>query len=135
MRSRNSRDKRRHPAWRGSTISPSDARKISATQVRDSNVVLCMQASVIDSIALHLGLSKIDAMAKILQEINGIEEKRGDYQLKIIKTPVVLWISFRKHDGKICAEIQLSSKNIVVSVDKLSSLVADEALKREMNSP
>jgi hypothetical protein len=133
VRSRNLRDMRRH-VWRGSTISPSDARKISATQVRDSDVVLCIQASAIDSIALHLGLSKIDAMAKILQEINGIEEKRGEHQLKIIKTPIVLWISFRKHDGKICAEIQLSTKNIIVSVDKLSSLIADEALKREMDS-
>jgi len=134
VRSRHLRDKRRH-AWRGSVITPSDAKKISATQVRDSNLVLCIQASVIDSIALHLGLSKIDAMARIMQDINGIEEKRGEYQLKITKTPVVIWISFRKHDGKICAEIQLSTKNIVVSVDKLSSLVADEALKREMNSP
>jgi hypothetical protein len=69
-----------------------------------------------------------------MQDVNGIEEKRGEYQLKITKTPVVMWISFRKHDGKICAEIQLSAKNIVVSVDKLSSLVADEALKREMDS-
>lgn len=133
MRSRNLRDKRRH-VWRGSTVSPSDARKISATQVRDSNVVLCIQASVIDSIALHLGLSKIDAMAKILQEINGVKEKRGEYQIKIINTPVVMWINFRKYEGKICAEIQLSTKNIIVSVDKLSSLIADEALKREMDS-
>lgn len=120
--------------WRGSTISPSDGRKISATQVRDSNVVLCIQASVIDSVALHLGLSKIDAMAKIMQEVNGVKEKRGEYQIKIINTPVVMWISFRKYEGKICAEIQLSAKNIIVSVDKLSSLIADEALKREMDS-
>lgn len=133
MRSRNLRDKRRH-VWRGSTISPSDARKISATQVRHSNVVLCIQASTIDSIALHLGLSKIDAMAKIMQEVNSVEEKRGEHQIKIINTPVVMWISFRKYESKICAEIQLSTKNIIVSVDKLSSLVADEALKREMDS-
>jgi len=45
-----------------------------------------------------------------------------------------MWISFRKYESKICAEIQLSTKNIIVSVDKLSSLVADEALKREMDS-
>lgn len=134
MRSRRLRDKRRH-AWRGSIISSSDAKKISATQVRNADdIVLCIQTSVVDSVAFHLHLSKIEAMARILEDFNKIKEKRGEYQLKVTKTPIVIHVKFQKQESKICAEIQLSTKNIIMSVDKLSSLVADEALKREMNS-
>ena len=97
---------------------------------------MCVEASVIDAIRLQTSVSRIDAFSSVLDALFKIQPLNpGTYQVKVPATPVVYTISvIPLSEGKKRVEITLNSKVIVFSVDTLSSQIADEILRKALDS-
>jgi hypothetical protein len=94
-----------------------------------------MEVAIVDAIRLHIDISRTEALSMILDDVLKIKDGNfGVYQVKVPNAPIVYSVSLIPiSDGKKRAEITLNTKVIVFSVDTLSSLIADETLRKALD--
>jgi len=136
VRTRRRLKKQSYNRWRRQIVlSPAISAKL-IEETKKNDIVMCVEASVIDAIRLQTSVSRIDAFSSVLDALFKIQPLNpGTYQVKVPATPVVYTISvIPLSEGTKRVEITLNSKVIVFSVDTLSSQIADEILRKALDS-
>lgn len=124
------------PRWRRqAALSAMSAIKV-LEESKKTDLVICIETSVLDAIRLHSKVSRTDALSRVLDVLLKIKHLNfGDYQIKVPATPVVYSVSITPlSGGRKRAEVTLNTKVVVFSIDTLSSLIADEALLKALDS-
>lgn len=135
MRTRRRLHKQSYGRWRRQiTLSPAISTKL-IEETKKTDIVVCVEASVIDAIRLHTSVSRTDAFSSVLDALFKIQPLNpGTYQVKVPAAPIVYTILvISLSEGKRRAEISLNNKVIVFSVDTLSSQIADEILRKALD--
>lgn len=119
---------------------------LSARNIKDArslgnepnSTVLCIQASLLDSLSLHLELSKNEAMIYVVNHVVKDAAKkphlRGWQDVKVPNKPILYsYTIFKDHKlNKTMIEVVQTSQVLVRRVEDLWERAAEEALRQEV---
>lgn len=109
--------------------------KVESLIATRQDIAMSIDAALIDSICLHASLSKLQAMSLVMERVLSVNPMIGVHQFKIKNKPIVFRATFTHLKMGTKVDVSLSTKKIIVSVDKLSSMIADKALRDLIGSP
>lgn len=122
-------------SYRKTILKPKHLAKVAACSKKNTKMIMCVESSLLESMLLHLSLSKTDAMIYLVNEI--LKEPRvSRWQDKRIPGKPILYsfcISSRWSDPDLLIiEIVHNPQVIVRSIDEIWEKAAEEALINEI---
>lgn len=134
MRTR-SRKKINGTKYRKTILKPKQLEKVSARSKKNTKMVMCVESSLLDSVRLHLDLSKTDAMIYLVNDILK-QPKASRWQDRKIPGKPILYsfcISSRwSEPERLVIEVVNSPRVVIRSIDEIWDKAAEEALISEI---
>lgn len=121
--------------YRKTILKPKQLAKVDACSRKSTKMIMCVESSLLDSMKLHMGLSKTDAMIYLVNDILK-QPKASRWQDRKIPGKPILYsfcISSRwPEPERLVIEIVHNSQVVIRSMDEIWDKAAEEALISEI---